>query len=212
MKRLRFDHRSDAMKRGFDICGALTALVLTGPLQLVVALLVALNLGRPVLFKQDRPGLGGEIFVLRKFRTMKNVSAIDGLLTDEDRLTDFGRILRASSLDELPSLLNVLKGDMSFVGPRPLLVRYLDRYTDIQARRHEVRPGISGLAQVSGRNTVSWSRKFELDVEYVDSRSLALDARILARTVISIFRRTGISAAGHATAPEFLGTTERVLQ
>jgi lipopolysaccharide/colanic/teichoic acid biosynthesis glycosyltransferase len=178
-------------------------LVVLSPVIGVVAVLVAVKLGRPVIFAQPRPGRGGTVFTLRKFRSMKSVDAEAGLVTDEDRLTTFGKALRASSLDELPSLVNVLRGDMSFVGPRPLLVSYLERYTPRQARRHEVRPGITGLAQSSGRNDVPWERRLELDVEYVDTRSFRLDALILVRTVRSVFVREGISHDGHATMPEF---------
>ncbi len=193
----------DAVKRGMDAVGSLVALVLLSPVIGVVALLVASRLGRPVIFAQPRPGLNGAVFTLLKFRSMREVDEDRGLVTDEQRLTPFGRLLRASSADELPSLVNVLRGEMSFVGPRPLLVSYLERYTPEQNRRHEVRPGITGLAQVSGRNDVEWERRFELDVQYVDQRSLRLDAWILARTVRSVFAREGIAREGHATMPEF---------
>ena len=180
-------------------------LIVLSPVLAVVAVLVAANLGRPVLFKQDRPGRNGRVFRLYKFRTMKNIDQVRGLVTDGQRLTEFGRVLRSTSLDELPTLINVFKGDMSIVGPRPLLVQYLDRYTPLQARRHEVRPGITGPAQVSGRNALSWEEKFILDVEYVDSRSLTLDAKILWLTAISVARRHGITANGEATMGEFTG-------
>ncbi|WP_104130447.1 sugar transferase [Cryobacterium sp. N21] len=195
--------RYDIAKRAFDIVGAVVVLVVSAPIQLVVAGAVAAQLGRPVLFKQERPGLNGQIFTLRKFRTMRDISPADGLVTDDERLTRFGRILRSTSLDELPTLWNVIQGDMSIVGPRPLLVRYLSRYTPLENRRHEVRPGITGLAQVSGRNSLPWSRKFELDVEYVDQRSFALDAVILLRTLRSVVLREGVTARGNAAMPEF---------
>ncbi|QIZ99615.1 sugar transferase [Leifsonia sp. PS1209] len=193
----------DKGKRLLDAVASGILLVVLSPVIGIVAVLVAIKLGRPVIFSQPRPGRGGRIFTLRKFRSMKSVDVDAGLVTDEDRLTRFGKTLRASSLDELPSLVNVLRGDMSFVGPRPLLVSYLERYTPRQARRHEVRPGITGLAQSSGRNDVPWERRLELDVEYVDTRSFRLDALILVRTVRSVFVREGISHDGHATMPEF---------
>ena len=195
----------DRMKRALDVAAAGTALVALSPVLAGVSVAVALNLGRPVLFRQRRPGRDGASFEILKFRSMRNPDPERGLATDEQRLTAFGKALRATSLDELPSLWNVLRGDMSFVGPRPLLVAYLDRYTPRQARRHEVRPGITGLAQARGRNALSWDERFALDVEYVDSRSLALDARILLETVIGVMRRSGVSAEGHATMPEFRG-------
>lgn len=163
-------------------------------------------MGRPVLFTQDRPGMHGRVFELKKFRTMVKADASRGLVSDEQRLTDFGRFLRSTSLDELPSLINVLKGDMSLVGPRPLLVGYLGRYSSQQARRHEVRPGISGLAQVRGRNVLSWEEKFAFDVEYVESRSALLDLKIVCWTFATVFRRDGISSEHHATMPEFMGS------
>ncbi|MCT2089344.1 sugar transferase [Micrococcus terreus] len=193
-------------KRGLDVIGSAAMLVAAAPVMGVTAALVARNLGRPVLFTQDRPGLNGKVFKLYKFRSMRDVDEAAGLVTDEERLTDFGRLLRSTSLDELPSLVNVLKGDMSFVGPRPLLVRYLDRYTAHQARRHEVRPGITGLAQVSGRNALRWEERFDLDVQYVDRISLTLDTRIVWRTISAVLRRSGISAEGEATMSEFNGS------
>ncbi|WP_091230753.1 sugar transferase [Microbacterium sp. 3J1] len=193
----------DLLKRLLDAAGAAVALVALSPVILVTALFVAVNLGRPVIFSQPRPGRGGRVFTLYKFRSMRGVDAARGHITDEQRLTRFGRLLRASSLDELPSLWNVFRGDMSFVGPRPLLVEYLERYTPEQARRHDVRPGITGLAQVSGRNAVAWDDRFRLDVHYVDRRSLALDAKVLVATVRSVIRREGISAEGHATMRKF---------
>lgn len=193
----------DALKRALDVVTAAIGLVVLSPVILVTAIAVRINLGSPVLFSQPRPGRDGRVFRLYKFRSMRNVDAARGWISDEQRLTRFGRVLRSTSLDELPSLWNVLRGDMSIVGPRPLLVEYLPRYTPEQARRHEVRPGITGLAQVNGRNTVDWEERFALDVRYVDSRSLALDARILIGTVRSVVVREGISAEGHATMRKF---------
>ena len=177
--------------------------VLTLPITGVTALLVRLRMGRPVFFRQTRPGRHGRPFTLVKFRTMLHPDPARGLVTDEQRLIPLGQTLRATSLDELPTLWNVLKGDMSLVGPRPLLMAYLDRYTAHQARRHEVKPGITGWAQVNGRNAVSWDEKFAMDVWYVDNRSMMLDFRILALTALKVVRRDGISADSHATMPEF---------
>lgn len=191
------------LKRAIDFLVGGSALLLSAPVQAVIALLVFRKLGSPVIFKQPRPGLDGEIFELRKFRTMVEVDEARGLVTDEQRLTPFGRALRSTSMDELPTLWNVVRGDMSLVGPRPLLVRYLARYTPEQQRRHEVRPGVTGLAQVSGRNALSWNEKFALDVEYVDTASLRLDLRILSQTLSKVLRREGISASDDATMPEF---------
>jgi sugar transferase EpsL len=194
------------MKRSVDLLLSAAALLVLSPLLLVLALLVRLGLGSPVLFCQPRPGRGGRIFTLCKFRTMNDARDAGGRLrSDAERLTSLGRALRASSLDELPTLWNVLRGDMSLVGPRPLLVEYLPLYSPEQARRHEVRPGITGWAQVNGRNALSWEKKFELDVWYVDHRSLSLDLRILFLTVAKVFKREGIAAAGSATMPEFTG-------
>jgi sugar transferase EpsL len=179
-------------------------LILVSPIMAVVALLVRWKLGSPVLFRQRRPGLGARIFTLLKFRTM--IDARGSLLPDEARLTPLGRRLRSLSLDELPQLWNVLRGDLSLVGPRPLLIEYLDRYTQEQARRHLVKPGITGWAQVNGRNTISWDEKFALDTWYVDHWSLWLDFRILLLTVSRVLRRQGISSGDHATMPEFLGS------
>ena len=190
-------------KRVLDILGAIVLLIITSPVLLITAVLVRINLGSPVIFSQPRPGLNERIFKLYKFRSMKNVDIEKGLLTDEQRLTRFGKILRSTSLDELPSLWNVLKGEMSFVGPRPLLVSYLDRYSTHESRRHEVKPGITGLAQASGRNSLSWEEKFDLDVQYVEGISFNLDVRVLYLTVVSIFTRSGIAAEGHVTMPEF---------
>jgi len=188
---------------------ALAGLLLLWPLILLLMLLVRLFLGSPIFFKQLRPGRGGHVFQIIKFRTMLNAKSAEGrMLPDEERLTRFGRSLRSTSLDELPELWNVLRGDMSLVGPRPLLLNYLDCYTADQARRHEVRPGITGLAQVNGRNALNWPDKFALDVWYVDNRSLWLDLRILVATVLQVFGRRGISSEGHATMPEFTGSTD----
>lgn len=192
-------------KRALDLALAIPVFVLTMPLQAVVAVLVAARLGRPVIFRQVRPGLRGNPFPLYKFRTMRPLDPSRGWSTDGERLTHLGRQLRALSLDELPSLWNVIRGDMSLVGPRPLLMQYLDRYTPEQARRHEVRPGLTGLAQVSGRNRLSWDEKFRLDVEYVKNESLRLDLQILGDTIRSVVRREGITAQGEATMPEFIG-------
>jgi lipopolysaccharide/colanic/teichoic acid biosynthesis glycosyltransferase len=194
------------MKRFFDfICAALGLLLLAIPF-LLLAWRVRRELGSPVFFCQMRPGLHGRPFRMIKFRTMTDARGSDGrLLPDADRLTAFGRFLRASSLDELPELWNVLKGDMSLVGPRPLLVEYLPLYSRVQARRHDVRPGITGWAQVNGRNALSWDRKLELDVWYVDKRSLWLDFRILWLTLRKVLAREGISAPGEATMPRFTG-------
>ncbi len=195
------------MKRVFDFVAALLALLLLTLPLLALAWLIRRKLGSPVLFCQVRPGLQGRPFTMVKFRTMTHERGPDGaLLPDAQRLTPFGRFLRASSLDELPELWNVLKGEMSLVGPRPLLMEYLPLYTPEQARRHEVRPGITGWAQVNGRNAISWSDKFALDVWYVDHRSLWLDVQILWRTVRKVLVRDGISAAGEATMTAFTGS------
>lgn len=196
--------RTARAKRLLDICGALTGLVLLSPVLLLTALAVRLRLGTPVLFRQTRPGLHGAPFELLKFRTMTDARDAGGrLLSDAKRLTPLGRLLRSTSLDELPELLNVLRGEMSLVGPRPLLMDYLLHYTPEQGRRHEVRPGITGWAAVQGRNSTSWERRLQLDVWYVDHRSLGLDLKILLLTVVKVVRREGISAEGHATMPRF---------
>ncbi|WP_200210534.1 sugar transferase [Micromonospora coerulea] len=198
--------RQDGIKRLVDVVGAAVLLILALPALLVVAGLVAAGLGRPVLFRQARAGRYGRPFELVKFRTMHPPDPRRGRTADGDRLTRLGRWLRATSLDELPTLWNVLCGDMSLVGPRPLLCDYLDRYSPTQSRRHEVRPGITGLAQVRGRNALGWEEKFEHDVWYVDHRSLRLDLTILAETARTVLRREGITAEGAATAPEFRGS------
>lgn len=200
------------MKRTFDIVATVVALPLIIPLGIVVALLVRANLGSPVIFQQIRPGLHEQPFRLYKFRSMSTATAPDGaLLPDAVRLTSFGRFLRSTSLDELPSFWNVLCGQMSLVGPRPLRVEYLPLYTSVQRRRHEVRPGITGWAQVNGRNLIAWEDRFVLDVWYVDHRSLALDLRILFRTLARVVRRDGISAKNEATMPRFLGSSHHVI-
>jgi lipopolysaccharide/colanic/teichoic acid biosynthesis glycosyltransferase len=195
------------IKRLLDVVTAGAALVLLAPVIVLVALLVRAKLGSPVLFMQERPGLEGRPFTLIKFRTMLDARDADGALRpDAERMTAFGRWLRSSSVDELPELWNVLKGEMSLVGPRPLLMHYLPLYSPEQARRHDVRPGITGWAQINGRNAISWEEKFALDVWYVDNWSLAFDAKILLASLVSVFSRRGISAEGAATMPEFTGS------
>jgi len=195
-----------SLKRAFDLVVSLLALILLSPLLGLLALLVRLRLGAPVLFRQLRPGLHGQPFTLYKFRTMTDARDAQGaLLPDAERLTPLGRFLRSTSLDELPELFNVLKGEMSLVGPRPLLMEYLPRYTPEQLRRHEVRPGITGWAQVNGRNALSWEEKFALDVWYVEHHSFWLDLKILWLTLVKTLRREGIAAEGHATMPKFMG-------
>lgn len=191
-----------------DVCVSVLMLAVLSPLMLCLALFVRWQLGAPVLYAQLRPGFLGHPFHMLKFRTMTNERGPDGHpLTDAERLTPFGRFLRSTSLDELPELWNVLKGDMSLVGPRPLLMEYLPLYSPEQARRHEVRPGITGWAQVNGRNALSWEEKFKLDVWYVDNQSMALDIKILFMTMKKVFKREGISAAGEATMPPFRGSS-----
>ena len=192
------------LKRVFDIVVSAVALTVLAPVMGLIALAVWRTMGRPVLFRHVRPGLHGKPFVMYKFRTMRDLRDAEGkLLPDEARLTPFGRWLRSTSLDELPELVNVLRGEMSLVGPRPLLMEYLDRYTPEQARRHEVKPGITGWAQIHGRNNLRWDERFKLDVWYVDNWSLWLDVKILWRTLWMVLRREGISAQGHATMPRF---------
>ena len=199
--------RGNVTKRFFDIVVGLVFLAIFIVPMVVVGLLVLLFLGWPVFFLQERPGLNGRKFRIMKFRTMRSASDTCGkLLPDAERLTALGRFLRATSLDELPEIFNVIRGEMSLVGPRPLLVDYLDRYTPEQARRHEIRPGITGLAQVKGRNAIGWERKFELDVWYVDHHNLWLDLRILWMTIGRVLARHGVSAENHATMTEFMGT------
>jgi sugar transferase EpsL len=192
------------IKRLFDFSAVVLGMGLIWPLLFFLAFLVRMKLGSPILFRQLRPGFGGKPFIMYKFRTMTDKRDEYGdLLPDEKRLTRFGNFLRSLSLDELPELINVLKGEMSLVGPRPLLMQYLDRYTPEQARRHDVKPGVTGWAQINGRNAISWDEKFRLDVWYVDNHSFLLDIKILWKTVVSVFKREGISAAGEATMPEF---------
>ena len=192
------------MKRFFDLAVAAAAVVLFSPLLVLIAATIRMSMGSTVLFRQVRPGLKGRPFTIYKFRTMKEARDAAGkLLSDAERLTRMGRILRAASLDELPEIFNVLKGEMSVVGPRPLLMRYLDRYTPEQARRHEVKPGLTGWAQVNGRNAITWEEKFALDVWYVDHRSFWLDLKIVGMTVLKVLKREGISQEGEATMPEF---------
>jgi sugar transferase EpsL len=198
------------VKRMLDLLISAAALVVLSPLLSLTAALVRWKLGKSVLFRQRRPGLHDKPFVLYKFRTMIDARDRNGqFLPDAERLTPFGRFLRSTSLDELPELWNVVRGEMSLVGPRPLLLQYLDRYTPEQARRHEVRPGITGWAQVNGRNALTWEQKFALDVWYVDHMSLALDVKIIALTISKIIKREGISQAGQATAEEFMGQQPR---
>lgn len=195
------------MKRLFDILISLITLLLLSPLIIMVSVLIKFKLGSPILFKQIRPGLNNRPFQMLKFRSMLDAVDDNGsILPDEQRLTRFGKILRSTSLDELPGLINVLKGDMSLVGPRPLLMEYLDFYSKEQARRHEVRPGITGWAQVNGRNLISWEDKFKFDVWYVDNQSFMLDLKILILTVKKVFIREGISAPGDVTMPIFRGS------
>ena len=197
-------------KRALDLFLTIPALAILSPLLGLLALLVRIKLGSPILFRQQRPGLHGHPFTLYKFRTMTDDRDKEGnLLPDADRLTPLGRFLRSTSLDELPELWNVLKGDMSLVGPRPLLMRYLPRYTPEQMRRHEVRPGVTGWAQINGRNALTWEEKFKLDVRYVDNISFWLDVRIIFLTLWKILKREGVSQPGHATMEEFNGTQSR---
>lgn len=194
------------VKRCLDFLLSLAALIILSPVLLLVAILVRCKLGSPILFKQERPGLHEKIFCMYKFRTMTDAKDSDGnLLPDEVRLTKFGKLLRSTSLDELPELFNILKGDMAIVGPRPLLVQYLPRYNERQHHRHDVRPGFTGLAQVNGRNSISWQEKFEWDVKYVENVSFLMDLRIIAKTVKVVLKRDGISSETSATMEEFRG-------
>ena len=196
-------------KRLLDIIYSLGFILCFWWLYIILAILVKKKLGSPVLFKQQRPGLNGKVFTMYKFRSMTDAKDKDGkLLSDEERLPRFGQLLRATSLDEIPEFFNILKGDMSLVGPRPLLVQYLERYNERQARRHGVRPGITGWAQVNGRNTISWEQKFEYDVEYVEKCSFLLDIKIIFMTIKKIFIREGISQEGNVTMEEFRGNTK----
>ena len=194
------------VKRCLDFLLSLAALIILSPVLLLVAILVRCKLGSPIIFKQQRPGLHERIFCMYKFRTMTDAKDADGnLLPDEVRLTKFGKLLRSTSLDELPELFNILKGDMAIVGPRPLLVQYLPRYNERQRRRHDVRPGFTGLAQVNGRNSISWQEKFEWDVKYVEQVSFLMDVKIIAKTVGVVLKRDGISSETSATMEEFRG-------
>ena len=194
------------LKRILDILICITGLIFISPILLVVALLVKIKLGSPIIFKQERPGLHGEIFKLYKFRTMTNEKNDSGeLLNDEARLTDFGKKLRASSLDELPEIFNIIRGDMSIVGPRPLMVKYLTLYSKEQKRRHDVRPGLTGLAQISGRNAITWTERFNKDIEYVDNISLKLDMYIFLKTIYYVLKREGINSDTSATMEDFTG-------
>jgi len=194
------------MKRIFDFAVALLVLVIFGPAMVFVAVLIRRRLGRPVLFRQRRPGLHGQPFEMLKFRTMRDARDAQGhLLPDEQRMTPFGQFLRSASIDELPELINVLKGEMSLVGPRPLLMEYLPLYSETQKRRHDVRPGVTGWAQINGRNAISWQKKFELDVWYVQNQSLWLDLKILFLTFWKVIKRSDISQAGQATVEPFNG-------
>lgn len=195
----------DPVKRAIDVVVGSVALMVSAPLQAVLAMLIRRRLGSPVLFRQVRPGKDGKLFELVKFRTMLEIDEAHGLLSDADRMTRFGGLLRATSLDELPTLWNVVKGDMSLVGPRPLLVRYLPLYSASQMRRHEVRPGITGLAQISGRNAITWQEKFERDVEYVDRRGPITDLSILIHTVVRVLRRSDVIAPSEMDQPYFEG-------
>ena len=197
-------------KRWLDIVLATLGIVIVSPILILLALLIRLKLGKPILFKQPRPGLNEKIFTLYKFRTMKEeLDARGDLLPDEQRLTAFGRFLRSTSLDELPSLFNILLGHMSFVGPRPLLVEYLPLYNQTQKQRHSVRPGLTGLAQVSGRNAITWEEKFTLDIEYVRQVSLLNDLRIITKTIFKVLKREDITSKSSATSEKFKGTDEK---
>lgn len=197
----------NCIKRCLDILLSLCGIVVLSPVLLILAVLVRVKLGSPILFRQERPGKDEKIFTLCKFRTMTDARDEKGeLLPDEVRLTRFGKLLRATSLDELPELFNILKGDMSVIGPRPLLVRYLPRYNAFQRRRHEVRPGLTGLAQINGRNALSWEEKFAYDIRYVDNLTFAMDVRIFAGTIRAVLKHEGISSETSATMEEFMGS------
>ena len=197
------------IKRPVDFILSLVALIVLSPILLIVAVLVRIKLGSPVIFKQQRPGLNGEIFNMYKFRTMTDERDENGeLLPDEERLKEFGKKLRSTSMDELPELWNIVRGDMSLIGPRPLLVKYLPRYNAHQARRHEVRPGVTGYAQVNGRNSITWEKKFDLDVEYVDNVTFVGDLQIIFKTIKTVLMREGISSDSSVTMEEFAGSNE----
>lgn len=206
-KRKKFRIYEHYIKRPLDFVCALFGIVLLSPVMLIIAMLIRINLGKPVIFVQERPGKNEKIFRMYKFRSMSDAKGKDGkLLPDEERLGRFGKTLRATSLDELPELFNILKGDMSVVGPRPLLVCYLKRYNSYQARRHEVRPGITGLAQVNGRNAIYWEEKFDWDIKYVDHITFLGDCKIIGRTIKTVFKQDGIHSEDAATMEEFKGT------
>ena len=199
------------IKRILDFILSLIALIVLSPVLLVVAILVRIKLGSPIIFKQQRPGKNEKIFTLYKFRTMTDKKDEEGnLLPDEQRLTKFGKILRNTSIDELPELINILKGDMAIVGPRPLLVEYLSLYNDEQKHRHDVRPGLTGLAQVSGRNSISWEEKFEEDLKYINKVNLVSDVKIILKTIVKVFKREGISQQGNETMEKFKGSENEV--
>lgn len=198
----------NCIKRCLDFLLSLCGIIVLSPVLLILAVLVRVKLGSPVLFRQERPGRNEKIFTLCKFRTMTDARDERGqLMPDSERLTQFGKFLRSTSLDELPELINILKGDMSLIGPRPLLVRYLPLYNETQKHRHDVRPGLTGLAQINGRNAITWEQKFEYDVEYVNNLSFALDMRIFFGTVRAVLKREGISSDTNATMEEFKGTS-----
>jgi lipopolysaccharide/colanic/teichoic acid biosynthesis glycosyltransferase len=197
------------IKRMLDLIITIPGLIVISPVLVVVAFLIRINLGKPVIFRQKRPGYKNRLFTMYKFRSMTDTRDDDGrLLADEDRLTEFGNFLRMTSMDELPGLFNVLRGEMSLVGPRPLLVQYIERYSEEQIRRHDVLPGMTGWAQVNGRNAITWKDKFSYDVWYVDNWSIWLDIKILAMTLLKVLSREGISQEGHVTAEEFMGNVE----
>ena len=199
------------IKRTLDLILSLMALIVLMPLMIIIGILVRINLGSPIIFKQKRPGKNEKVFTLYKFRTMTDKRDIDGnLLPDEYRLTKFGKFLRSTSLDELPELINIIKGDMAIVGPRPLLVEYLPYYTEEEKHRHDVRPGLTGLAQVNGRNTISWEEKFEKDIEYVHNISFIGDVKIIIKTAIKVFKREGISGTNSDTMQKFEGNKEKI--
>ncbi len=210
MKHRAYGPYEKCIKRLLDFILALIAIIVLSPVMLITAILVRIKLGSPVLFTQDRPGLNTKVFKLYKFRSMTDAKDENGnLLPDEERLPEFGKKLRSTSLDELPELFNILKGDMSIVGPRPLLVKYLPRYNAHQARRHEVRPGFTGLAQIHGRNSITWEEKFDWDVRYVDKITFLGDLKIILMTVGTVLSHTGINAEGNATMEEFMGTENK---
>lgn len=197
------------IKRPQDFLCASLALIILSPIMLIIAIMIRVKLGKPVIFMQERPGVDGKIFKLYKFRSMNDAKDKNGmLLSDEERLGNFGRLLRSTSLDELPELVNIIRGDLSVVGPRPLLVKYLSRYNKHQARRHEVRPGFTGLAQVNGRNSISWEEKFDWDVKYVDNITFLGDWKIIFQTVKTVLKREGISSGNSATMEEFVGSED----